>query len=438
MQDKVVNTEAVDAGREAYALMQRLFPICRSITGNGFRDSLEILREYLPSLKIFEVPTGTKCFDWTIPKEWNIRGASITDPFGNKVVDFSESNLHVVSYSIPVDAAIELEELNNHLHSLPDQPDAIPYVTSYYKESWGFCLTHHVRQALMPGKYHVRIDSDLSHGNLTYGELILPGTSQKEILISTYLCHPSMANNELSGPCVTTLLAQWLQSIDRRYTYRIIVIPETVGAICYLSKNLQSMQMHTRAGFVMTCVGDERTWSFMPSREGNTYSDRVARHVLRHMAPGYQSYSFLERGSDERQYCSPGIDLPVVSIMRSKYATYPEYHTSLDDLSFVSPRGLGASLEVHKRVVETIESDCLISAKVLCEPKMSDRGLRPTTGKVGSASSSRTMMNLLAYADGKSSLLDIAERIGVPAWELIHVAGALAAVDLVELSPIVD
>jgi aminopeptidase-like protein len=422
-----------DAGVEIYSLMRRLWPICRSITGDGFRQSLEILREYIPALVVYEKPTGSRCFDWVVPKEWNIRGASIVDPDGNTVVSFANSNLHVVSYSIPIDLEIDLEDLQQHLHSLPTQPDAIPYVTSYYKETWGFCLAHRLRETLRPGRYRVHIDSDLSHGSLTYGELILPGSSNREILVSSYLCHPSMANNELSGPCVTTMLARWLQTIDRRYTYRIVIVPETIGAICYLSENIKKMQQLTLAGFVMTCVGDDRAWSFMPSPNGDTYSDKVAKHVLKHVAPDYRSYSFLDRGSDERQYCSPGVDLPVVSIMRSKYATYPEYHTSLDNMDFVSPAGLQNSLEIHKRVIETIENDYVLKNKVICEPKMSDRGLRPTTGKVGSASSSRTMMNLLAYADGRSSLLDIAEKINVPAWELKKVAETLQEAELIEI-----
>lgn len=422
-----------DAGVEIYSLMRRLWPICRSITGDGFRQSLEILREYIPALVVYEKPTGSRCFDWVVPKEWNIRGASIVDPDGNTVVSFANSNLHVVSYSIPIDLEIDLEDLQQHLHSLPTQPDAIPYVTSYYKETWGFCLAHRLRETLRPGRYRVHIDSDLSHGSLTYGELILPGSSNREILVSSYLCHPSMANNELSGPCVTTMLARWLQTIDRRYTYRIVIVPETIGAICYLSENIKKMQQLTLAGFVMTCVGDDRAWSFMPSPNGDTYSDKVAKHVLKHVAPNYRSYSFLDRGSDERQYCSPGVDLPVVSIMRSKYATYPEYHTSLDNMDFVSPAGLQNSLEIHKRVIETIENDYVLKNKVICEPKMSDRGLRPTTGKVGSASSSRTMMNLLAYADGRSSLLDIAEKINVPAWELKKVAETLQEAELIEI-----
>jgi aminopeptidase-like protein len=426
--------EGLQAGEAMHALMRRLWPLCRSITGEGVRQTLAILREHLPELTIHEVPTGTKCFDWTIPKEWNIRDASIVGPDGRTIVSFRDSNLHVVNYSVPIDRLMPLEELQVHLHSLPDQPDAVPYVTSYYREVWGFCLAHRLREALKPGLYHVRIDSELKAGSLTYGELLLPGTTNQEVLVSTYVCHPSMANNELSGPCVTAGLAAWLRAKPRRYSYRILFIPETIGAICYLSRHLEQMKAQTVAGFVVTCVGDERAWSFMPSRHGDTLSDRVARHVLKHVAPDYREYSFLERGSDERQYCSPGIDLPVVSMMRSKYATFPEYHTSLDDLDFVTARGLGESLVAHQKALETLEGDCRPVACILGEPKMSDRGLRPTLGKRGSADSGQAMMNLLAYSDGTKSLLEIARTIGVPAWELHPTVHKLVELKLLKLA----
>lgn len=420
-------------GSQMLALMHRLWPICRSITGDGVRATLEILREQLPEMLVHEVPTGTRCFDWVIPQEWSIRDAYIIDPLGRKVVNFADTNLHVVSYSKPVDLEIDLDELQLHLHSLPDQPTAVPYVTSYYKESWGFCLAHEVRERLIPGRYIVRIDSELKDGSLTYGEILLPGESDSEVLISTYMCHPSMANNELSGPCVTAQLARWLRIRPRRYSYRIVFVPETLGAICYISRNLHQMKSNTIAGYVITCVGDERAWSFMPSRHGDRLSDKVARHVLKYVTPAYKEYSFLERGSDERQYCSPGVDLPVSSVMRSKYATYPEYHTSLDNLNFVTATGLEQAFVAHQKIIDVIESDCIPVCKVLCEPKMSDRGLRPTTGKAGSANSGRDMMNLIAYADGARTLVEIAEIIKVPAWELRRIADVLVELDILEI-----
>jgi len=423
----------IQAGGSMHDLMRKLWPICRSITGDGVRETLAILEEKLPGLAIEEVETGTKCFDWSIPKEWNIQDAYIKNPEGKKVVDFSESNLHVLNYSAPIKKTVSLDELQEHLHSLPDQPDAIPYVTSYYNETWGFCLTENVRSTLKSGDYEVCIDSELKAGSLTYGELILPGKTNQEILLSTYVCHPSMANNELSGPCVTAALAEWLQSNENYYTYRILFIPETIGAICYLSKHLDELKEKVVAGYVITCVGDERAWSFMPSRKSDSLSDKIARHVLKNIAPDYIEYSFLERGSDERQYCAPGIDLPIASIMRSKYVTYPEYHTSLDNLELVTPRGLAQSFGAYQKVIEALENDCIPTATVLGEPKMSDRGLRPTIGKLGSANSGRSMMNILAYADGTHDLIDLAEIIGEPAWEVKELVDTLIECELLTI-----
>ncbi len=418
-----------------HELMTRLWPICRSITGDGVRETLNILKERLPELTLHEVPTGTKCFDWTVPNEWSISSACLTGPDGEKLVDFDDNNLHVVNYSSPVDRTLSLDELQPHLHSLPDQPGTVPYVTSYYKENWGFCLPHSVRKNLRPGDYRAVINSSLTPGSLTYGELILEGRTDKEILISTYICHPSMANNELSGPVLGTALAEWVNSLDRNFTYRFLFVPETIGAICYLSRHLDEMRAKTIAGFVLTCVGDERAWSFMPSRNGETLADRTARHVLKRLAPEHTEYSFLQRGSDERQYCSPGVDLPVCSVMRSKYMTFPEYHTSLDNLEFVTAQGLADSYFLHQRMIETLEGNCLPKTIILGEPKMSDRGLRPTLGKRGSALSTMTMMNLIAYSDGLSDLVSIGETIGVSAWDLVQTARQLADLEILELKP---
>lgn len=405
-------------GKLMYELMCELFPICRSLTGDGVRQTLSILQQHIP-LEIVEVPTGTKVFDWEIPKEWNIHNAYIIDPEGNKIVDFKENNLHVVGYSTPVDQDITLEELQQHLYSLEDQPDAIPYITSYYKERWGFCVTHHQRQTLKAGTYHVYIDSELKEGYLSYGEVVIPGESEKEIFLSTYICHPSMANNELSGPVMATQLIKWILQKPRKYTYRIVFIPETIGSITYLSKHLSHLKQNVIAGYNISCVGDERAYSYLPSRNGNTLSDRVALNVLKHKHKDFIHYSFLDRGSDERQYCSPGIDLPIASIMRSKFGQYPEYHTSLDNLQLVTATGLQGCYDVYVECLELIEKNAYYQVTCLCEPQLGKRGLYPTLSTKESGNQVRTMMNFIAYADGKHDLLEIAEVINEPAIDLV-------------------
>lgn len=329
----------VNIGHLMHQLMARAFPICRSITGDGVRETLRIISEIVP-LAIHEVSTGTAAFDWSVPRGWNIRDAYIADESGKKVVDFKRHNLHVVGYSNPVDKWVTLSELQDHLHSLPEQPNAIPYVTSYYKERWDFCISYEERTKLKDGRYHVYIDSSLKKGSLTYGEYLLEGETEQEIFLSTYVCHPSMANNELSGPAVAAFIAKWLASRPRRYTYRIIFIPETIGAITYLSRNLASMKKNVKAGFNLSRIGDERAYSYVASRYGDTLAHKVASNVFSFRHPDFIKYSFLDRGSDERQYCSPGVDLPLVTLSRSKYGTYPEYHTSLDNLDLVTEKGL--------------------------------------------------------------------------------------------------
>nr|WP_263326539.1 DUF4910 domain-containing protein [Neobacillus sp. Marseille-Q6967] len=419
-----------ETGKLMYNLTKDLFPICRSITGNGVRDTLKILQTIIP-LKIIEIPTGKKVFDWTIPKEWNIRDAYILDTEGNKIVDFKKNNLHVVGYSIPIDTVLSLDELQKHLFSIEEQPEAIPYVTSYYKENWGFCISHNQRQTLKKGFYKVYIDSELKQGHLTYGELILPGKTTKEIFLSTYICHPSLANNELSGPVLTAFLAKWIQSLPREFTYRIIFIPETIGSIAYLSENLYSMKQNIVAGFNITCVADNKDYSFLPSRYGNTLADKVAQHVLKWRQPNYKTYSFLERGSDERQYCSPGIDLPVVSIMRTKYTEYPEYHTSLDNLDFISSEGFEGAFNIYKECIKILEKNAFYKTTVLGEPQLGKRGLYPSTSIKRSSDSVRTILNFLTYADGTNDLIDIADFIRLPALELIPIVDKLIYHELI-------
>jgi aminopeptidase-like protein len=412
-------------GRSMHGLATELFPICRSITGGGVRQTLGIIKRELPGLQIFEVPSGTPCFDWVIPNEWNIRDAYILDPGGQKIVDFKQSNLHVVGYSVPVEGSFSLKELRAHLYTQPERPDAIPYVTSYYKEHWGFCLPYRQYRALASGTYRVKIDSTLRPGALTYGEILIPGASDREVLLSTYVCHPSLANNELSGPVVTIALAKWLAEQPRRYSYRIIFIPETIGSIYYLSRHLDHLKRAVDAGFVVTCVGDDRAYSYMPSRLGGTLADRAALHALRHSGHDFTRYSFLDRGSDERQYCSPGVDLPVASLMRSKYATYPEYHSSDDDLSLITPGGLQGGFRMLQRAIESIEANRRYRTTTLCEPGLSQRGLEPATGTNDVAEEVREMMTILAYADGNHDLLHVAEMLNAPVAQLAETAARL-------------
>ena len=408
-------------GDEIYNFIKEIYPITRSITGNGVRETFDHIKKIIPDIKVHEIPTGTEVFDWEIPNEWNIREAWLADEDGNRIVDLKENNLHVVNYSQPVDKWVDLKELEGHLYSIPDKPTAIPYITSYYNERWGFCIADSQRRTLKDCKYHAYIDSTLEPGSLTYGELIIPGESDEEILLSTYVCHPSMGNNECSGIGVTTYLAKWLLSLEnRKYTYRIVFVPETIGSISYISKNLHQLKEKTIAGFVVTCVGDDKAYSYMPSRNGDNISDKVARHVLDNFVDSYDKYSFLERGSDERQYCHPAVDLPVASVMRSKYGTYPEYHTSLDDLDFISPKGLQGAYDVIQKCLLALELNGVYRNILPCEPKMSKRNLHPKewhTRHLGDGADLKKkvtdMMNTMVYCDGKLDIIDISNKIGI-------------------------
>ena len=421
-------------GMAMHLLLRRLFPICRSITGPGVRETLAVLQEYIPCT-IHEVPTGTRAFDWEVPREWRVRTAYIEGPDGIRIVDFADNNLHLVGYSVPVNTVMSLAELQPHLHSLPELPDAIPYVTSYYRENWGFCLPHNTRKKLKDGQYKVVIDTELLPGSLTYGELIIPGSIDSEIFISTYICHPSMANNELSGPVVATTLATWLLETPRRFSYRIIFIPETIGALVYLSRNLSELKRKTVAGFNVTCIGDDRVYSFLPSRKGDTLADRAALCVLREEHPDFITYSYLDRGSDERQYCSPGVDLPVVSVMRSKYREYPEYHTSLDDCELVTPAGLDGGYSVLKKCIELLERNETYETTCLGEPQLGKRGLYPSLGTRDTMPATRLLLDILAYSDGTNDLIRLKEILGVKLAELYEGIDALRQAGLLKERP---
>ena len=426
----------MDIGQEMYTLCDKMFPYCRSITGDGVRQTLQSLREIVPEITVNEVPSGTKAFDWTVPKEWRIRDAWIKNSKGEKILDFKKHNLHVVGYSTPVDKIVDLAELKQYLYTQPEQPDAIPYVTSYYKERFGFCMTQQQYDALPEDTYHIYIDSELFDGSLTYGELIIPGESDKEVLISTYMCHPSMANNELSGPAVSVYLAKWLLSIEKRhYTYRFVYVPETIGSLTYMSQgdNLSKMKSNIVAGWNLSCVGDDRTYSYVKTRYGNTLTDKITKNVLNFIYPEYKEYSFLERGSDERQYNAPGIDLPVCGFSRSKYGEYTEYHTSKDDMGLISPSGLQGAYETMQRCIEALEGNNKYKIQCLGEPQLGKRGLYPTISQKGSYDEVTAMMNFIAYSDGTNDIVDISNLIRTPVSNLIPIAQKLSKSNLIKV-----
>jgi aminopeptidase-like protein len=412
-----------------HELVSELYPICRSLTGNGVRETLGILQGHAP-IAIHEVPTGTPIFDWTAPKEWNIRAATLRGPRGNVVVDFAAHNLHVVGYSVPVQRRMPLAELRPHLFSLPEQPDAIPYRTSYYKPDWGFCLTQRQMDALEDGEYEVRIDSSLETGSLTYGECFLAGETEDEILISTHICHPSMCNDNLAGIAVATFLSQWYGKAPRRHSLRILFVPGTLGAIAWLAKN-QSTTKRIRHGLVLTCIGDGGAFTYKRSRRGNAIVDRAAEHVLRHSGRSWSAIDFSPYGYDERQYCSPGFNLPVGCLMRTPHGQFPEYHTSSDDLSFVRPENLAESLETCKAILEAVDADRRwINLSPMCEPQLGRRGLYNRAGAAGPADAEMARLWVLNFSDGEHSLLDIAERARLPFSAVNAASRELAAAGL--------
>lgn len=431
------SSELAKVGKYCFRIVKDLFPICRSLTGDGVRQTLNYLRREIHGLTLHSVPSGTEAFDWVVPDEWFIRDGYIANESGARIVDFKENNLHVVGYSLPINLWLDLDALQKILHSIEELPDAIPYVTSYYSAYSGFCLAHDVRCKLKPGVYHAVIDSEIKPGQLDFADVVIPGESSKEVFLSTYICHPSMANNELSGPAVATALAQWLMTLpNRKYTYRIAFVPETIGSIVYINNNLLHLKRNVVAGFNITCIGDDRCYSFLPSRNGNTLSDRVALHVLKHLDPSFRKYTWLDRGSDERQYCAPGIDLPVATIMRSKYGEYREYHTSLDNLEFVTPTGLEGGYKALRQSISIIERNFIPTVTVLCEPQLGKRGLYPSISSVGSASCVKTMMDLISFCDGKNDLCSIADILGEPFDKLYSLITPLVNEGIIKASDV--
>lgn len=433
----------ISEGQRIYEFAGKIFPIARSITGEGVRETLRLIDDEIAEtgykLNIMEIPSGTPVFDWTVPKEWAIRDAYIENEAGEKIVDFKKNNLHVLGYSLPVDEWVDKEELLKYVYTEENQPDAIPYVTSYYRERFGFCMTENMKKSLPEGKYHMFVDSELFDGSLTIGELIIPATEPvkesdraSEILISTYTCHPSMANNECSGPALSTALIRYVASLKkRRFSYRFVFNPETIGSITYLSLKLDELKKKVCAGFVLSCVGDDKDYSFIPSRYSDTLADSVIENIMKYR-PKYTKYSFLDRGSDERQYCSPGVDLPVVGVCRSKYGCFPEYHTSKDDMTFVSEEGFRGSYEMMKEVIDALEYNLKYRTTVYCEPQLGKRGLYPTISKKGIYDSVLAMRDLIAYSDGTNTLIEISDLIKVPVKELIPIVEKLLENGLIE------
>jgi len=414
-----------DIGQQIYELIKELFPICRSITGEGVRETLRIIQRHIP-LEIKEVPTGTKVFDWTVPKEWNIRDAYVKNHRGKKIIDFQKSNLHVLNYSIPVNKVVSLDELREHLFTLPDHPDWIPYKTSYYKENWGFCLGHRQFLELEEGDYEVVIDSSLEEGYLTYGELYLRGYGQEEILISSHICHPSLANDNLSGVSLSTFLAKTLIEGTNRYSIRVLFIPGTIGAITWLCLN-EPVVSKIRNGLVITGVGDGGRITYKKSRNGNAEIDQSACHVLKHLGQPHQVLDFDPYGYDERQYCSPGFNLPVGRFSRTPYGEYPEYHTSADGLGFVKPEDLTSSFLANLAVIRILEDNKrYMNLNPKCEPQLGKRGLYNAIG--GSSNGRNTelaMLWVLNLSDGRHTLLDIADRSGLKFDQIKAVADVL-------------
>ena len=412
-------------GEELFRMIEELYPICRSITGKGFRQTLAKIAREIP-IEICEVPSGSKVFDWIVPQEWNIRDAYVKDSRGERVIDFQRHNLHVLNYSIPVHRKMPLAELRPHLFTLPEHPDWIPYRTSYYKRDWGFCLTERQLRAMGDGEYEVCIDSSLEDGHLTYGELYLRGEAAEEILISCHACHPSLCNDNLSGVAVATFLAKHLAEMPRRYSYRFLFIPGTIGSITWLARNQERVNL-IKHGLVLTGIGDRGNFTYKKSRRGDALIDRAVEHVLRHSAGSHAVHEFSPYGYDERQYCSPGFNLPIGCLMRTPHGSYPQYHTSADNLDFIDAGSLADSMLVCLAVFHVLEQNRrYVNLNPWCEPQLGKRGLYSAIGGSKVKELEMAMLWTLNFSDGNVSLLDIAEKSGLEFATLAQAAGLLS------------
>ena len=418
------NNSTFDVSAEIYNLIKKLWPFNRSLTGEGQLQTLKCLQNIQKKIKIKKYKSGKKVFDWTVPDEWILDDAWVKDETGKKIIDFKKNNLHLVGYSKPIKKRIKGITLISHLHFLKKQPNAVPYVTSYYNKNWGFCIKYNDFKKLDKKKfYNVNISSKFKKGVLRIGEVLIKGRSSKEILLTSYICHPSMANNELSGPSLLVYLSKYIEKkIVPNFTYRIIFVPETIGTICYINENLKKLKKNVIAGFNLTCIGDERNYSYLKTREENTLSNKIAKHVLKNLFKKYKIFSWLDRGSDERQYNLPGIDIPVGVLMRTRFGDFPEYHTSLDKLGVtVTKNGLKGSYNYVTKIIDATESIAIKpKLKVKCEPNLGKRGLYPLISQkevVGRNKFLVNTLNFLGYADGKKNLLEISEIIGIPVWD---------------------
>lgn len=416
------------AGREIHELMAELWPLPRSLTGNGLRQTLEIVKRFVP-LEVVETPTGTAVFDWTLPREWNIQEAWIDDPRGRRVVDFRDSNLHVLHYSVPIRARMPLSELRDHLFTHPEHPDRIPYRTSYHREAWGFCLTQEQLDALPEGEYEVCIDAALEDGHVTYGETLLAGETADEVLVSTYACHPSLANDNVSGIAIVAVLGKYLARMPLHHSYRLLFGPGTIGPLTWLWRNENDLE-RIKHGLVASCAGDPGRPTYKRSRRGDAEIDRAVASVLRHSSRDHEVLDWIPWGGDERQFCSPGFDLPVGALSRTPAGRFPEYHSSADDLDFVRPEFLGESFRLYLEIFDVLERNAtFVNRNPKGEPQLGRRGLYRSVG--GSSSREAALLWVLSLSDGRHDLLAISDRSGLPFDEIVAAATALREHELI-------